>query len=67
MSFGCQLMLWPEAESGRFVGHVEINVFAHTTLRQKGLADGVDRANNWVTFEVPFLRKSPGYLCGLGE
>src|SRR5262245_58378998 len=59
MSFGCQLMLWPEAESGRFVGHVEIDVFARTNLRQKGLMDDVDRVNDWVTFEVPSPRKCP--------
>src|SRR5262249_36694138 len=26
--------------------------------------DDVDRANDWVTFEVPSSRKASGYLCG---
>jgi len=59
MSFGCQLMLWREAESGRFVGHVEIIVFAHSNLRQKGLMDDVDLPTTGSLLKSPPYGKAP--------
>src|SRR5215813_8359902 len=63
MSFGCQLMLCRKAESGGCLDTSRSMLL----IRFKGLMDEVDRANDWVTFEVPSSRKSLGISLWMGE